>query len=162
MWPGQFLLGEPRQDPQDPRVAAPGATSHPEWARLGSYVVVRRLAQDVVGFWDWLGSAAEALGLDPVAFASALVGRWPTGAPVLRSPQADDPVLAGDDFASNHFLFQDDTRPSSLVPIEGYAGDTHRAAEADVLGPGLPARRPHPQGEPARQRAPTSAHRPTP
>ncbi|TQM63860.1 Dyp-type peroxidase [Humibacillus xanthopallidus] len=133
VWPGQFLLGEPRQDPQDPTVAAPAATAFPEWARLGSYVVVRRLAQDVVGFWDWMGSAAEALGVDPVAFASALVGRWPSGAPVMRSPHHDDPALAGDDFASNHFLFQDDTRPSSLVPIEGYAGDTHPAAAADVL-----------------------------
>jgi Dyp-type peroxidase family len=133
VWPGQFLLGEPRQDPQDPRVAAPASAAFPEWARLGSYVVVRRLAQDVERFWDWMGSAAEALHLDPVALASALVGRWPSGAPVMRSPHGDDPVLAGDDFASNHFLFQDDTRPSSLVPIEGYAGDTHRAAEADVL-----------------------------
>ncbi|GAA2153268.1 Dyp-type peroxidase family [Humibacillus xanthopallidus] len=133
VWPGQFLLGEPRQDPQDPRVAAAPSAAFPDWARLGSYVVVRRLAQDVVGFWDWMGSAAEAVGVDPVAFASALVGRWPSGAPVMRSPHHDDPALAGDDFASNHFLFQDDTRPSSLVPIEGYAGDTHPAAAADVL-----------------------------
>lgn len=133
VWPGQFLLGEPRQDPQDPRVAAPASAAFPEWARLGSYVVVRRLAQDVVGFWDWMGAAAEALGVEPVAFASALVGRWPSGSPVMRSPHHDDPALAGDDFASNHFLFQDDTRPSSLVPIEGYAGDAHPAAGADVL-----------------------------
>jgi Dyp-type peroxidase family len=133
VWPGQFLLGEPRQDPQHPKVAAPASTAFPEWARLGSYVVVRRLAQDVVGFWDWMGSAAEALGVDPVALASALVGRWPSGAPVMRSPHHDDPALAGDDFASNHFLFQDDTRPSSLVPIQGYAGDTHAPAAADVL-----------------------------
>jgi len=133
VWPGQFLLGEPRQDPQDPKVPAPASTAFPQWARLGSYVVVRRLAQDVVGFWDWMGSAAAAVDVDPVAFASALVGRWPSGAPVMRSPHHDDPALAGDDFASNHFLFQDDTRPSSLVPLAGYAGDSHRAAAADVL-----------------------------
>ena len=133
VWPGQFLLGEPRQHPQDPHVAAPASSAFPEWARLGSYVVVRRLAQDVVGFWDWVGASAAQVGADPVAFASALVGRWPSGAPVLRTPQADDPALAGDDFASNHFLYQDDTRPSSLKPIPGYAGDTHPAAAADVL-----------------------------
>jgi hypothetical protein len=61
VWPGQFLLGEPRQDPQDPKVPAPASTAFPQWARLGSYVVVRRLAQDVVGFWDWMGSAAAAV-----------------------------------------------------------------------------------------------------
>ena len=133
VWPGQFLLGEPRQHPQDPRVAAAASTAFPSWAGLGSYVVVRRLAQDVIGFWDWMVGAAAQVGADPVAVASALVGRWPSGAPVARTPHADDPALAGDDFASNHFLYQDDTRPSSLSPIPGYAGDTHQPAAADVL-----------------------------
>lgn len=133
LWPGQFLLGEPRQHPQDPRAAAPASTAFPEWAGLGSYVVVRRLAQDVVGFWDWMVAAAEQAGTEPVALASAFVGRWPSGAPVMRTPRSDDPALAGDDFASNHFAYQDDTRPSSLSPIPGYAGDVHPAATADVL-----------------------------
>jgi Dyp-type peroxidase family len=133
LWPGQFLLGEPRQDTQDPRKAAAPTTAFPPWARRGSYVVVRRLAQDVPGFWDWATRAAAQVGVDPVRLASAFVGRWPSGAPFPRTPTADDPVLAGDDFASNHFLFQDDTRPSSLLPLAGYPGDTHSPAKGDVL-----------------------------
>lgn len=134
VWPGQFLLGESRQHHQDPLVPAPPATTFPAWARRGSYLVCRRLDQDVVGFWELAASAAATLGTTTVALASMLVGRWPSGAPLLRAPDADDPVLAGDELANNHFLFDDDTRPSVLDPIEGYPGDTHRAATEDLFG----------------------------
>ncbi|GAA4878757.1 Dyp-type peroxidase [Actinomycetospora straminea] len=134
VWPGQFLLGEPRQDPQDPLRPAAGAATFPAWARRGSYLVCRRLDQDVLGFWEFVASCADELGTSPVAFASMLVGRWPTGAPLMRSPDHDDPTLAGDEFANNHFLFDDDTRRSRLAPIPGYGGDDHRLAAADVFG----------------------------
>ncbi len=45
----------------------------------------------------------------------------------------DDPALGDDDFANNHFVFDDDTRPSSLRPIPGYLGDLYPQAEADFL-----------------------------
>ena len=63
-----------------------------------------------------------------------LVGRWPSGAPVMRTPGADIPTLGADDLANNHFLFDDDTRPSPLNPIPGYPGDLHPQANADILG----------------------------
>lgn len=134
LWPGQFLLGEPRQDPQDPVAAAASSTAFPDWARRGSYLVCRRLAQDVAGFWDDIAALAVGLGADPVTLAARLVGRWPSGAPVLRAPAADDPVLAGDEFASNHFLFDDDTRPAVLAGVEGYPGDRYAPARADLFG----------------------------
>jgi Dyp-type peroxidase family len=134
VWPGQFLLGEPRQDPMDPAAGAPPATTFPDWAKRGSYVVCRRLHQDVPAFWEFAASVADALGTSPVHAASMLVGRWPSGAPLMRSPGADDPALAGDEFANNHFLFDDDTRPSVMEPIEGYDGDHHAAALGDVFG----------------------------
>lgn len=134
LWPGQFLLGEPRQDPQDPLTPAAASSAFPDWARRGSYLVCRRLAQDVVGFWDDIAALADGLGADPVTLAARLVGRWPSGAPVPRSPDADDPVLAGDEFASNHFLFDDDTRPAVLAGVDGYPGDRFPAARADLFG----------------------------
>jgi Dyp-type peroxidase family len=63
-----------------------------------------------------------------------MVGRWPSGAPLMRAATADDPALAGDEFANNHFLFDDDTRPVPLSPMPGYPGDGHRPAEGDMLG----------------------------
>jgi len=46
-----------------------------------------------------------------------LVGRWPSGAPLMRAPAADDPALAGDEWANNHFIYDDDTRPSQPVHV---------------------------------------------
>ena len=63
-----------------------------------------------------------------------LVGRWPSGAPLIRAPSADDAALAGDTWANNHFLFDDDTLPSNLAPIPGYQGDASPQGVADVLG----------------------------
>lgn len=134
VWPGQFLLGEPRQNPQDLYASAPPATNFPTWARLGSYLVCRRLRQDVVAFWRFALEAAEEIGMSAEHFAAMLVGRWPSGAPVMRAPLADDSALAGDEFANNHFLFDDDTRPSVMRPVPGYPGDGHAQARADVLG----------------------------
>ena len=134
LWPGQFLLGEPRQHPEDFFRSAPPATNFPRWAKLGSYLVCRRLRQDVGAFWDHAIAAATAVGMTPTRFASMLVGRWPSGAPLARSPAADDLALAGDPWANNHFLFNDPTRPAALRPIPGYTGDGFSQAQADFLG----------------------------
>lgn len=134
VWPGEFLLGLARQRTEDHIDAGPADTRFPKWAALGSYLVVRRLRQDVPAFWRFASATARALGLDPTHFASMLVGRWPSGAPLLRSPAADNAVLAGDEWANNHFLFHDDTRAAPLRPIPGYTGDAHAAAAADMLG----------------------------
>jgi Dyp-type peroxidase family len=63
-----------------------------------------------------------------------LVGRWPSGAPLMRAPREDKPKLAGDELANNHFLYEDDTRRSALTALPGYRGDRFAAARADVLG----------------------------
>jgi Dyp-type peroxidase family len=137
LWPGQFLLGEPRQHTEDLYSSAPAATtgsSFPHWAALGSYLVCRRLRQDVPAFWRFAIDTAATLGMPALTFASLLVGRWPSGAPVMRTPTADNAALAGDIWANNHFIFNDTTRASMLRPIPGYGGDTFPQAAADLLG----------------------------
>ena len=136
VWPGQFLLGEPRQDPQDLIEPEPERPERPfpGWAALGSYLVCRRLRQDVPAFWAFATAAAERVGIDPVRFASMLVGRWPSGAPIMRAVDADDAALAGDEYANNHFIFDDDTREVRLRPMKGYGGDLFPQARADMLG----------------------------
>jgi Dyp-type peroxidase family len=143
VWPGQFLLGEPRQHTEHlfnsapaavPAPAAPAPPNFPRWAALGSYLVCRRLRQDVPAFWKFAIAAASALGMPTEKFASMLVGRWPSGAPVMRTPGVDDAALAGDQWANNHFIFDDNTRASMLRPIAGYGGDVFPQAAQDLLG----------------------------
>ena len=134
VWPGQFLLGEPRQQTEHLYSSAPAAANFPRWAALGSYLAARRLRQDVPAFWKFAIAAAAVLGMPPQRFASMLVGRWPSGAPIMRTPAADDAALAGDEWANNHFIFDDNTRPSLLRPIPGYGGDAFPQAAADLLG----------------------------
>jgi Dyp-type peroxidase family len=132
-WPGQFLLGEQRQNPEHLYHAAPPAADFPAWAAKGSYLVVRRLRQDVPAFWSFVTATAAQVGLPAEKVAAMLVGRWPSGAPIMRTPGPDNPTLGEDTFANNHFLFDDDTRPAELEPIPGYAGDSFPPAMADFL-----------------------------
>jgi Dyp-type peroxidase family len=136
VWPGQFLLGEPRQHTENllEGTAPPAPPTYPEWARRGSYLVCRRLRQDVAGFWSFAAAAARRTGTTAEHFASMMVGRWPSGAPLMRAVKHDDPALAGDEFANNNFLFDDDTRPLPLRGIAGYTGDKYPRAEGDFLG----------------------------
>ncbi len=132
-WPGQFLLGEARQSTEHLYNSVAEASNFPKWAVRGSYLVVRRLHQDVLAFWTFATKAANRMGIDTTKLASMLVGRWPSGAPLMREPVADNPALGADEFANNHFLFDDDTRSSNLKPIPGYPGDTFPPAIADFL-----------------------------
>jgi Dyp-type peroxidase family len=118
---GEFLLGyvneydlytdRPLLDrAQDPAgILPPDAqgSGKSDLGRNGSYLVFRQLAQDVRGFWRYLDTATRTAdgSADPGArtwLAAHLVGRWPSGAPVTLSPDADDPHLAN----ANDFTYQ--------------------------------------------------------
>jgi len=134
LWPGEFVFGYPRQDAEAASIAEPGplSTAGPHWSRNGSYLVFRRLKQDVFGFHSFLKATAAAHAAQGAGSAEAvgarLVGRWPSGAPVLRTPRVtagvpdyqhlgvDTPGLGDDDCANNHFEFQDGT---ALLPPAG-------------------------------------------
>jgi len=86
--------------------------AHPalrDLGRNGSYVVYRKLQQDVAGFWQFMKREASRArgGEDPahmVWLASRLVGRWPSGAPIAVTPDTDSPRLGDHD----EFLYKDD------------------------------------------------------
>lgn len=80
-----------------------------DFGRHGSFVVYRKLRQDVVGFWAFMKEEAirAGRGADPaymVWLASKCVGRWPSGAPMVLSPAQDDPRLSD----SDDFLYASD------------------------------------------------------
>ncbi len=88
LWPGEFLFGYPTQARDRPAHNADDrlATSAPDWARNGSYLVVRRLHQNVYQFHLFVAEIAKTLDLDPGLVAARLMGRWPNGAPLLSHP----------------------------------------------------------------------------
>jgi Dyp-type peroxidase family len=47
--------------------------------------------------------------MTPEAFGALLVGRWRSGAPIMRAPSADNQALADNEFAVNHFAFNRDS-----------------------------------------------------
>ncbi len=111
VWPGQFVLGYPRQDSFDPTAPAPPLALHSDWLVGASFMVMRKLKQDVAGFWSAMRSLAQDLigqsddhAVEKVA--AQLVGRWPSGAPVTRSPDRDDAAFMADDRVANDFLFR--------------------------------------------------------
>jgi Dyp-type peroxidase family len=145
VWPGQFVFGYNRQQTQDPRAPLPvdslGATA-PAWGRNGSYVVVRRLRQDVRAFRAFVASAAAELqlisgfsGMTPDRFAALMVGRWPSGAPIMRAAGADDSALGADDHASNFFQYEADSPPPMMLDASlHYRGDSFPLSRADPTG----------------------------
>jgi Dyp-type peroxidase family len=137
VWPGEFVFGYAAQG-ADPLIAAPPQLPGPAWSRNGSYLVFRRLRQDVAGFRAFLAEQAEALcgqpgfaDMTPELLGASLFGRWQSGAPLSRTPAGDDPALGGDPLANNHFGFAADTQP---LPLVGAPPDDYPEAKADPVG----------------------------
>lgn len=100
---GEFVLGYPNgygQCPPIPRIGS--ETGQPwEFGHNGTYLVFRQLRQDVAGFWRCLDGQTRSPAGAPdedarVKLAAKFVGRWPSGAPLVRSPHRDDPDLGAD------------------------------------------------------------------
>lgn len=134
VWPGEFLLGHPASSP-DPTLPGRITSASPPWSRNGSFLVFRRLRQDVHLFWSFMHSEAARLahepgfsGLTAEKLASMLVGRWPSGAPFNRTPLKDIPGLGKDQMFNNYFRFDSDT-----LPLPG-VNDPYPMAKADPAG----------------------------
>jgi deferrochelatase/peroxidase EfeB len=170
---GEILLGyydeygfrahSPKLAPGDPNAVllnpSSEAGSASDLGRNGSYLVFRQLAQDVRGFWRWVGAEAERVGADPTALAEAMVGRRMDGAPLQDIETGLDlPGVDPSDRGVNGFVFAAD--PDGLsCPIGAHirranprTGDAPPGAEGVIdnflATLGLTARR---------QRKPTSS-----
>jgi Dyp-type peroxidase family len=107
--PGEFLLGYEDE-------AGPAATQSPEPFELrvnGTFMVFRKLYQDVAAFRRYLAAAAKALyGSDDQyhqdLVAAKMMGRWRSGCPIDLSPDKDDPSIADDPHRRNNFTYAGD------------------------------------------------------
>jgi Dyp-type peroxidase family len=125
LWPGEFIFGYPGQDPNAADITVKGPNSldgkAPKWAQDGSFLVIRRLRQEVRKFHDFLKKQAADLKIEPDLLGAKLVGRWPSGAPIERTPKETDiPGLGDNDCANNNFEFDSDkpTLPEAAAPAD--------------------------------------------
>jgi Dyp-type peroxidase family len=107
--PGEFLLGyEDEVGPDGTRVPEPR-----ELRLNGTYLVFRKLYQDVAAFRRHLATAAKSLyGTDDEyhqeLVAAKLMGRWRSGCPLDLSPDKDDLAIAADPERRNDFTYDGD------------------------------------------------------
>jgi Dyp-type peroxidase family len=99
---GEFVLGHP--DAEGIAAVPPAAS----WAKNGSYVVVRKLYQDVAAFRSLIADTGRDYTGGPEMLAAKLVGRWPDGTPLALSSDRADPAIAADPAQINDFRFADD------------------------------------------------------
>jgi Dyp-type peroxidase family len=120
---GEFLLGYPNEYGQ--------TTGAPAFGRNGSYLVLRQLEQDVDGFWHFCREATcdDAGGSASVALAARMVGRWPGGAPLVLSPDRDDPALAG----ANDFGYLSHDPYGERCPIGAHVRRTNPRDSLDPI-----------------------------
>jgi Dyp-type peroxidase family len=143
--PGEFLLGYVNEHGQvterpvlgpddDPDRVLPRDEAHrPDLGRNGTYLVMRQLHQDVRGFWRWADEATRDPdgSADPEAMtrlAAKMVGRWPGGAPMVLSPDRDDPEKA----TANDFAYYASDVEGLRCPIGSHV---RRANPRDSLDP---------------------------
>jgi Dyp-type peroxidase family len=124
---GEFFLGYEDETGSVVRVPQPEVLGH-----NGTYVVFRKLHQDVAAFRRFLkansdGPQAEAL------LAAKMLGRWPSGAPLALTPYRDQPDLGGDPARSNDFMYAEDD-PKGLKTPPGSHIRRMNPRDAPVLG----------------------------
>jgi Dyp-type peroxidase family len=101
---GEIVLGYPDETGELAPMPTPDVLG-----RNGTYVVFRKLHTRVAAYRQYLRAKA-ANRADEALLAAKMVGRWPSGAPLVLSPERDDPALGADARHNNDFLYGDDLR----------------------------------------------------
>ena len=144
---GEFILGYPNEyglytdrpllqpsaDPGGLLPEDPGGSGARDLGRNGTYLVFRHLRQDVRGFWQFMDEATRRPdgSSEPPArtwLAAKMVGRWPSGAPLVVAPDADNPSLAD----ANDFGYAKEDPYGRRCPIGAHI---RRAHPRDSLDP---------------------------
>lgn len=142
---GEVVLGYPNQygllTPVPSARRRRGTREHPiplgmsgrvNFGENGTYLVLRKLEQDVAGFWRYCWNAALAENAaDPAArakyIAARFIGRWPNGVSLVDAPDAE-PQAHGD---LNAFGFRERDPDGLRCP---FGAHIRRANPRDMFG----------------------------
>jgi len=140
--PGEFVIGYPTQSLNNARGADQVDPSIPKILINGSYLVYRRLRQDVIAFEKFVETASLQLSskqgfsdITPGKFKALLVGRWPSGAPIAISSEKDDTQLGTDDYKNNSFNYSNDPNGLKAPVISHIRKVNPRDQSTDLGGP---------------------------
>ncbi|HUY24495.1 MAG TPA: Dyp-type peroxidase [Candidatus Saccharimonadales bacterium] len=129
--PGAFIFGYPDQSGSVVPVG-------PNWTD-GSFVVFRRLTQDVAGFRNLAAAGVPEASPAPTAaeMGAKLIGRWPSGAPIELFPHGDPGP--GNEGSWNDFLFDanEDTN-GATCPVWAHIRKANPRDEVPAGGPDDP------------------------
>jgi len=111
---------------------------HVDFGYNGSYLVYRKLSQNVGDFWKYLREQCGQLfgREEPTAMlwlAAKMVGRWPNGVPLVEAPDLVDMTrFCGHE---NHFMFAKTDPGGTRCP---FGSHVRRTNPRDQLKPGTP------------------------
>jgi Dyp-type peroxidase family len=97
---GEFFLGYPDEEGKPGRMPQPEVLS-----KNGSYVAYLRMEEHVGAFRDFLRQHADTPEQQEWV-AAKLMGRWRSGAPLVLTPDQDDPALGADYSRNNDFNYR--------------------------------------------------------
>ncbi|MEP7120299.1 MAG: peroxidase [Byssovorax sp.] len=142
---GEFILGYPNEYaalPTSPSVPAgfdadgnlfldPVDSGRRDLGKNGSFLVFRKLQQDVAAFWRFAYESSKkpdgsADSKEAIHMAARIVGRWPSGASLVVSPRSDN------NDQRNDFTYQEKDPKGMSCPIGAHV---RRANPRDALPP---------------------------
>ena len=106
---GEFILGYPGESGVPLPMPGPDVLG-----RNGTFVGMRKYHTRVGAFNRFLRENARSAE-EQELLAAKLVGRWRSGAPLMLSPEHDDPALGADFRRNNDFMYAGDPR-GKVVP----------------------------------------------
>lgn len=109
--PGEIFLGHPDED--ELRAIQP---ANKELRTNGTYMVFRKLAQDVVGFHHFIRARARDKAHEQL-LAAQMFGRWQNGAPLVHHPRQAKWYSASERHQINDFRFHTEDPHGVRCPV---------------------------------------------
>ncbi len=110
--PGEFIFGYPNEYGLLPPQPYPD-----QLGTNGSYMVYRKLAEDVGAFHTFLHTATDGSPEQMNHLGAKMMGRWQSGAPLVLTPDHDNPQVGIKSDDNNNFTFAEKDRYGYLCPV---------------------------------------------
>lgn len=118
--PGEIFLGAEDEDG-----CVQSAPFHAALRAGGTYIVFRKLQQDVAGFRDFLAAARPGSKQEQDRLAAQMVGRWRNGVSMVRAPKKPIEIGEGEEFDLNNFRYAEEDPQGRYCPLGAHVRRTN-------------------------------------